>query len=287
MPRVELEAWAKGCEGMTRQQALLEMKSWEELIQRVNSVPCVDSSPLPSPLWAVILTLILQVDKRPWHVPDPLATHPDDPDAPFPHCLRGKSRRVTCANSQTSWAVCLQGLGATPHFSRQVSVVLHPTFLGKDLWIAGQRREARAGRWSARGHPGEGQRACEGRQGWNQKQTQPLHHAAWPGPDSAASGCSGGNWGFGQLGSSLRSQAEELSPHPQTPTWVCLALGQELAGRIWGPAFPSLQGLSAWKETLLCYLWFFVLSPFGSGGEIIIIIIFCGFGSILGLVGPE
>lgn len=29
---------------------------------------------------------------------------------------------MTCANSQTSWAVCLQGLGATPHFSRQVSV---------------------------------------------------------------------------------------------------------------------------------------------------------------------
>lgn len=90
MSLVELEALAKGCEGILREQALLEMKPCAELIGNIDSVPCTDSLPLCSPLWAGILTLILQVDKGPRHVQYPLATHPNGPRCPPPPLLSGE-----------------------------------------------------------------------------------------------------------------------------------------------------------------------------------------------------
>lgn len=74
--------------------------------------------------------------------------------------------------------------------------------------LPGRREEAEPGRWSAQDSLGEGQWAWQGRQGWHQRQTQPLQPDVWASPDSAASGCGGGNWGFGQLESSLRSRGE-------------------------------------------------------------------------------
>ena len=50
MPLVELEARVKECEGIIREQTLLETKYREELIQSLDSVPHTDSGPLPSPL---------------------------------------------------------------------------------------------------------------------------------------------------------------------------------------------------------------------------------------------
>lgn len=44
------------------------------------------------------------------------------PDAPYPHCLQRKSRKITYANLHTLWAVSLQGLRPTPPFSQPVSV---------------------------------------------------------------------------------------------------------------------------------------------------------------------
>lgn len=77
-------------------------------------------------------------------------------------------------------------------------------------------------------------------------------------PDSAAFGCGGGNWGFGQLGSSLRSQAEERAqPSSSNHHMGLFCTRPGAGGQNLRPCFPSLQGLSAWKETLLCYLWFF------------------------------
>lgn len=72
----------------------------------------------------------------------------------------------------------------------------------------GREEEAGPGRWSVWDSPGEGPKAWEGSQGWNRRQTQPLCHDSWASPDSAGSGGGGGNWGFGQLGSSLRSWVE-------------------------------------------------------------------------------
>lgn len=75
--------------------------------------------------------------------------------------------------------------------------------------LLGREKKAGPGRRNAQDGPGEGQRAWEGRRGWNQRQIQLFHHDAWAIPDSAASGCRGGNWGFGQPRSSLRSWVEE------------------------------------------------------------------------------
>lgn len=47
MPLVELEARVKECEGIIREQTLLETKYREELIRSLDSVPHTDSGPLP------------------------------------------------------------------------------------------------------------------------------------------------------------------------------------------------------------------------------------------------
>lgn len=75
--------------------------------------------------------------------------------------------------------------------------------------LLGREKETGPVIWSGQDSPEEDQRAWEGRQGWNSRPTQPFHHDAWASPDSAAFACGGGNWGFGQLGSSLRSWIEE------------------------------------------------------------------------------
>lgn len=89
-------------------------------------------------------------------------------------------------------------------------------------------------------------RAEKRKQGWHQRQTQPLHHNAWANPDSATSGCGRENWGFGQLGSSLRSQVEvRAQPSASNHHVGLFRTRPELLWGIWGPAFPFIQELSA------------------------------------------
>lgn len=124
------------------------------------------------------------------------------------------------------------------------------------------------------------------KQGW---QTQALHHDAWASPDSATSGCGGENWGFGQLGSSLRSPVGvRAQPSASNHHVGLFCTRPELLWGIWGPAFPSIKKLSAWKEAPLCYLWFLALSYFASGGEKNNNnSTFLWVGSVLGLMEPE
>lgn len=73
-----------------------------------------------------------------------------------------------------------------------------------DCWVAGQRR----GSGCRRGPEGS-----RGRQGWNQRQTQPLHHY----PDSAASAAAEEIVALG-IGEALEHPKlqKDLSPQPQT-----------------------------------------------------------------------
>lgn len=156
MPHVKLEAWAKRCEGMISQKILLEMKYWEEVIWNVNSVPYSDSLPPHSPLWAIILRLILQVDKRPWHVQNSLTTHPDGPWCSLPPL---PSKEIQKNNlCKFAYLVGCQPAGPwsyTPLFSASFGKSVRRMISG----LLGREE----GKWSAQGCPGEGQRACEGR----------------------------------------------------------------------------------------------------------------------------
>ena len=186
----------------------METEYCEELIWDINRVPLADSLTLHSPPWAVILTLILQMGKWPWCVQSALTAQPAGCwCSPTPSALRGNPGseesllQVHTAHKLSACKVLLPTSTSLCKFWSE--------WKRSHLWISGLRRGRRVGRWSAPEGPGEGQRAWEGRLSWNQRQTQPFHHDAWASPDSAASGCGGGNWGFGQLGSSLRSWVEE------------------------------------------------------------------------------
>ena len=205
---------------------------------------------------------------------------------PNPLCFKGKSRlrRVTCARSHSSQTACRVLLPTSTSLCKFQSECKR-----SHLWISGPRRGSKVGRWSAQDSPGEGQRAWEGRQGWNQRQTQPFHHDAWASPDSAASGCGGGNWGFGQLGSSLRSWVEERAQPSASNHHIGLFHTKPGAGvNDRRPCVSFHSGaLSLLGNAPLLSVAFSPFPLWKQRGIIIIMTIFCGFGSTRGLVGPE